>query len=192
MNCVECGNPKIKVKKDQLCSGCVSRKWRKENPDKYRAGQDRFYKENRDKLIADAIAWNKANPEQYKKNRQEWEKVAKPQTVRYHNDLNFRLRKLLRTRLLQSIRTDQKKGSAVSDLGCSIEEFKRHLESKFYTNTRTGEVMSWDNIGEWHLDHVLPLASFDLADRDQFLKACYYTNIQPLWKEENLKKSDFV
>lgn len=48
--------------------------------------------------------------------------------------------------------------------------------------------MSWDNWGEWHLDHVLELALFDLTDREQFLKAVHYTNYQPLWEAENLAK----
>jgi len=50
--------------------------------------------------------------------------------------------------------------------------------------------MSWDNYGEWHLDHVQPLSSFDLTDRVDFLEACNWLNIQPLWAEDNLKKGD--
>jgi hypothetical protein len=186
MNCIECGNSKIKVKKDQLCSGCVSRKWRRENPKKYSSYQEQYYKDNKEKIIEYSLEWQKANPDKYKKIRSEWDKRVKPQTIRYHNDLNFRLRKLLRTRLLQSVKTDAKAGSAVSDLGCSIEDFKKYLEAKFIIG------MTWDNIGQWHLDHVVPLASFDLTDRAQFLKACHYSNMQPLWKEDNLKKSDSV
>ena len=103
-------------------------------------------------------------------------------------DLDFRIRQNLRTRLTRAIRIDQKSGSAVRDLGCSIEEFKIHIQNLFQ------EGMSWENwghVGEcWHLDHIIPLSSFDLADRDQFLKACHYTNIQPLWATDNFRKSD--
>lgn len=176
MNCVECGNPKIHVKKDQLCSTCCSRKWRRENPEKYLVGRSRWYEENKEKDIAKAKAWNKAHPEKYKEIRAKWSKTSNYQMKRYYGDLNFRLRKILRSRLLQSVKTDQKAGSAVSDLGCSIEEFKKYLEAKFKPG------MTWDNIGEWHLDHIIPLASYDLTDRIHFLKACHYTNIQPLWK----------
>lgn len=73
-------------------------------------------------------------------------------------------------------------GSAVRDLGCSIPEFKTYIENKFVDG------MSWDNHGEWHLDHIKPLASFDLTDRSQLLIACHYTNYQPLWAIDNLKK----
>jgi hypothetical protein len=48
--------------------------------------------------------------------------------------------------------------------------------------------MSWDNYGKWHLDHIIPLSSFDLTNREQFLKAAHYTNYQPLWAHENFMK----
>jgi hypothetical protein len=69
-------------------------------------------------------------------------------------------------------------------LGCSIPELKTYLESKFQ------EGMSWENWGiyGWHIDHIIPLDAFNLTNREEFLKACHYTNLQPLWAEENLKK----
>jgi len=94
----------------------------------------------------------------------------------------FRLPFNLRSRLYQAVRNQQKSGSAVRDLGCSIEELKQHLESQFQ------EGMTWENYGQWHIDHIKPLASFDLSNREQFLQACHYTNLQPLWAEDNLRK----
>lgn len=98
----------------------------------------------------------------------------------------------LRNRLSSAIKNRNKAGSAVKDLGCSIEEFIKYIEEKFYHEPNTGEVMSWENRGRygWHLDHIIPLASFDLTDREQFLKACHYTNYQPLWWWQNLSKGD--
>lgn len=49
--------------------------------------------------------------------------------------------------------------------------------------------MTWENYGEWHLDHIKPLVSFDLTKRVQFLETCHYTNYQPLWAKDNLTKS---
>jgi len=81
-----------------------------------------------------------------------------------------------------------KAGSAVKDLGCTIPELIKYLESKFQLG------MTWENHSStgWHIDHIIPLCEFDLTDREQFLKAAHYTNLQPLWAEDNLKKNRFV
>jgi len=94
----------------------------------------------------------------------------------------------LRTPLRQALKSNQKTGSAIEDLGCSIDELIIHLESLWQ------EGMNWNNYGfyGWHIDHKIPLNSFDLTDREQFLKACHYTNLQPLWMEDNLSKQDKI
>ena len=99
-------------------------------------------------------------------------------------DINFRLACNLRSRMTLAIKDNWKSGSTIRDLGCSIVELKRHLEDQFDDN------MSWDNYGldGWHIDHIVPLASFNLTDEDQFKKACHYTNLQPLWAKDNLSK----
>ena len=105
---------------------------------------------------------------------------------RYANNLNHRLGMVMRNRLGSAIKNGQKAGSAVRDLGCTIPELKAHLEAQFT------EGMSWANWGHtgdvWHIDHRRALASFNLTDREQFLDACHYSNLQPLWAEENLRK----
>ena len=88
----------------------------------------------------------------------------------------------LRSRLNIAIRSDQRAGSAVRDLGCSISEFRDYIAVQFQPG------MSWDNHGEWHLDHRKPLASFNLLDREQFLQAVHFSNYQPLWAADNIAK----
>jgi hypothetical protein len=104
------------------------------------------------------------------------------------NDVFYKIRKVLRSRLYQAIKYNFKSGSAVRDLGCSIPRFKIYLESKFQ------EGMSWENWGVygWHIDHIKPLSKFNLENREDFLKVNHYTNLQPLWAEENLKKNDKI
>lgn len=97
-------------------------------------------------------------------------------------DLYQRLKDNLRARLNMAVRGNIKSGSAVRDLGCSVEYFKAYIEDQFQ------EGMNWDNHGDWHLDHIKPLSAFDLSDRSQTLEACHYTNYQPLWAADNLRK----
>lgn len=59
---------------------------------------------------------------------------------------------------------------------------KKNLESKFQS------CMSWSNYSEWHIDHIFPLSKFDLTNREELVKACHYSNLQPLWASENLSK----
>lgn len=113
---------------------------------------------------------------------------------RLKEDIKYRLCKKLRTRINMAVSSNQKSGSAVNDLGCSIQELKQRLELMFYPHPKTGEQMTWDNYGlyGWHLDHIMPLSLFDLTDREQFLRACHYSNLQPLWAKENIIKGNRI
>lgn len=98
--------------------------------------------------------------------------------------MQYRLAGILRTRLYHAVSGKAKGGSAIKDLGCSMHELIMYLESKFEDG------MTWDNYGKggWHIDHILPLSSFDLIDNAQLQSACHYTNLQPMWELENLMK----
>lgn len=99
-------------------------------------------------------------------------------------DVLVRLVDNIRSRLNKAIKANYKAGSAVSNLGCSIEFLKTYLELKFTPG------MTWSNYGKWHIDHIRPLSSFDLTDPKDIKIACHYTNLQPLWAKENIRKSD--
>ena len=111
---------------------------------------------------------------------------TKPRVPNFEVIENNKLRRALRNRLRKAIKTGARAGSAVQDLGCSILELRCYLENKFCSG------MSWTNWGAWHIDHIIPLSSFDLTDREQFLRACHYTNLQPLWAVDNLKKHNKI
>jgi hypothetical protein len=151
----------------------------------YEAHRDKmkvYYEANRDKRIAYTKAYRKANRDKVNAQRN------KNRNNRMKTDIQFKLSRVLRRRLYRALHGNYKNGSAVKDLGCTINEFKTHLESKFQSG------MTWDNwsFEGWHIDHIKPLASFDLTDRQQLLMACHYTNLQPLWAKDNLIKSDKI
>lgn len=102
------------------------------------------------------------------------------------NNVQYRLSHVLRTRLNIAIRNKYKAGSAVKDLGCSIEKFKLWIEMHWQDG------MNWNNYGKWHLDHIKPLSSFNLSNREEFIIACNFSNIQPLWAHDNLIKHNKV
>ena len=71
-------------------------------------------------------------------------------------------------------------------IGCNWEQLKKYLESKFQQG------MSWENYAYygWHIDHIIPLAS--ASNREEMEKLCHYTNLQPLWAQDNLSKGDKI
>jgi hypothetical protein len=104
---------------------------------------------------------------------------------------NYRFR--VKTNLISRLRFRKSKNNKLSttkivmqNLGCTINELITYLELKFQPE------MSWDNYGKfgWHIDHIVPLASFNLEDPEELKKACHYTNLQPLWAKDNLSKGD--
>lgn len=122
-------------------------------------------------------AYNAKSETRAAKDAYEKEKLAK--------DPEFKLKKALRARLKKAIKGNYKTGSAVRDAGASMDFVRNYIESKFY-----GE-MTWENWGPyWQLDHIKSLATFDLMDREQFLKAVHYTNLQPLTVEDHRKKTN--
>ena len=179
----------------------LKKEWQKAKP-RYQ----RYVEENRDRITARRSAYREANKEviaeksrayyrantelvkdrqkAYKQKNREALKVTRNDYLKrkYHSDPQFRLKALLRSRITKALKNGQKSGSAVKDLGCTLWEFKEHIERQFTDG------MTWENYGDWHLDHIVPLTSFDLTDRPQFLSACHYTNYQPLWADDNVKK----
>lgn len=137
----------------------------KTSTDKTRAAARRWRRKNRAKVRA----YNKA-----------------PLERNIHERLRVRLRVRLCMAMTRYRQSDGKSHSvsAVRDLGCSIEHFVHHIEGRFTDG------MTWDNYGEWHIDHIVPLAAFDLDDAEQVKLAVHYTNLQPLWAKDNLSKGD--
>ncbi len=192
---------KNKARKDGLADRC------KNCYKQYSAQKAKYHEkwrtlpENIKKIKERTAKWRKDNPEQNKENVKRWTEehaderrdyFAKYQRERRATDVDFKLRGLLRGRINSCIRfrkragkwSGKKAGSHVRDLGCSITQLISYMEDKF-----TPE-MTWDNHGAfWEIDHVVPLANFDLTDRKQFLKACHFTNLQPLGIDEHLEKT---
>jgi hypothetical protein len=131
--------------------------------------------------------FNELGKQYYQQNKEtllDWHKEHN--RVKYNTNPIFNLQVKVRRRLWSFFRNKTKTGSTRQMLGCSWEQLKSHLESQFKDG------MSWDNMGKngWHIDHIIPLSSG--KTEEEILKLCHYTNLQPLWWEDNLKKSNKI
>ncbi len=187
---------KDKSTKDGLTRRCkdCAHIWYEKNKDKVKVNNKKYREENGDKLKEYNRQYyidNKATLQEYNKqyNKQYFQKnkrkISEQNKAKRKTNMQYKAACNLRERLNKAVSGNYKVGSAINDLGCSIEYFvNNYIPSLFKLG------MSWGNHGKtgWHLDHIIPLASFDLTDREQLLKACHYTNIQPLWWQDNLDK----
>jgi hypothetical protein len=126
-------------------------------------------------------AARKQNPEKRKQDNATTRKRLREK----RKDPFFRMIASMRSRISKEISGGfQKPDSTIKALGCSFGFFKTWIESKFLPG------MSWENYGRhgWHLDHVREVCTFEISDPEQFSACCHYTNLQPLWADQNLKK----
>src|ERR1035437_4855526 len=103
---------------------------------------------------------------------------------------NARIARNLRTRFWIALNGKSKMASAVRDLGCSIPEFKEKMELMFHVNPDDSRPMTWNNYGDWEIDHKKPLSSYDLTNEQEQQSACHYSNLAPEWQKANRQKSD--
>lgn len=152
---------------------------------------NREYKEkNREKFLATLRQYYQTHKgerrEYFLQNREKINEMGrKAHKRRIETDIFYRIRRTLRSRLTNALKGKGAKSQKTLELlGCSVEQLKQHLEMQFQ------EGMDWSNYGKhgWHVDHIIPCVSFDLFDPEQQKKCFHYTNLQPLWAEDNLKK----
>lgn len=163
--------------------------------DAHRERVKKYNKENRDGQKRRQKRYDETHQEQVKARRKIWYLQHLPdilawqsnyQKNRYHTDPCYRLSKNLRSRVGRAIARDSKSDGTLALLGCSVQELKDKLESKFSNG------MSWDNCGRWSIDHIIPCAAFDLTN-PVHQRACFnWRNLQPMWLSDNQKKGDVV
>lgn len=142
-----------------------------------------YYKEWRKDKVDDLKAyhaeWRKDN-EDYATKQRDYERNRRA------TDPKYRLAARTRTAVYTCLKEANvaKYRTTFELLGYSLEQLMKHLEDQFT------EGMTWDNYGEWHVDHKIPMAKFNFTSTDDHeFKLCWcLDNLQPLWEEENLKK----
>jgi hypothetical protein len=170
------------------CKSCI-KKYAKKNKKKISKYKKQWYIDNIDKKKVYDLKYLEKNREIINKKAKRYreknkKKISKYFSNRLKNDPIYRLKKNLRTRIGLAIKTNQKKGSMIDHLGCSIEEFKFYLEDQF------SKGMNWDNYGEWHIDHIVPLN--EATTVEEIYELCHFSNLQPLWAIDNIRKNKYA
>lgn len=164
------------------------RRWRYHNEPGYREKVLNKQKEREERLKQDPayVEHKRLIKNKYNTSEKGRKRARDYVRDRCAKDLNFRLRMRLRSRLYHAVFMQKgiKEKSAVELLGCTTQELIDHLQSQFLDG------MTWDNYGEWEIDHIKPCAAFDLRKKKEQRECFHYTNLQPLWGDENRAKAD--
>jgi len=162
----------------KVCSNKSSISYNQKNKEKVDGIKQKYVDNNKEKVKKSKKGWFDKNPE-YQKN---WS------AIKTKTDVIFKLKKNMRARLGVYLKTKniKKYNKTFNIIGCIPEYLKEHIENQFM------EGMSWENHGlyGWHIDHIIPLSS--AKTEEEIYKLCHYTNLQPLWAEDNLKKSNKI
>lgn len=160
-----------------FCKDCANR-YAKAYREKH---HDELLRKNKEWYSQYGKDWNKT----YKQNNKE--EIRNNEYVRYHSDNDYRMRKVLRTRLYKTIKGDKTSKSMITYIGITIEEFRKWIE---YQLT---EEFSWDNYGsQWEIDHVYPCSSFDLTIEANKRICFNWKNMRPLSKRANSVKTNKI
>ena len=166
-------NSRTKDGKSYKCHDCeidYFREWRKNNPDNVRKNQSTTFQTRKDNGKVSAYWKQKRN-----------------------NDPHWRLRRNLASRVWETVAGNVKSATTMKLVGCSVQDLRKHLESQFT------EGMSWDNYGKnkakqnnypdwWDIDHKKACSKFDLSIPEQQAICFHFTNLQPLWHIDNIRK----
>ena len=217
--CIKCNEekeltdyPNKKISKDgktgtcKICTSKIMREYELNNKLRLILYRKEHYIKNKDSIIKRNKLYVNKNYEKTKCYRKIYALNNKEKTKEYnlknkdkHNlrqteyikkrkliDPLFKLRKCISSLILVSIKRQgyTKKTKTFKYLGCTFEEFKIHLEKQFT------EGMNWDNQGQWHLDHIYPVSL--AKDEQHLIKLNHYTNFQPLWAIDNIKKGNKI
>lgn len=182
-----------------VCKNCLKEKC-KTYRDKNKDSSSLYKKKRKEELIIQNKEYRIKNKEKIDKWRIDNKKYFenwKKNNPKYHSnyinkrseiDFIFKFKNIVRNIICKSFRRGKaninKEINSDVILGCSIDFFKEFIFSKFKKD------MTFENYGKWHLDHIIPLASAKTTE--EVVKLCHYTNFQPLWKTENLKKGSKI
>ena len=195
-SCKECD--KEKYNKNREHNILKMREYKKNNPEKvklyYKENQENYkkYRDSNKEVIKNYLS--KYYKDNLHKRKLYLEKTKEERKIKRNiyekskreSDPIYKLKQYVRNRISFYLRKTKtsKKSETFKIIGCSPLELKIYLEKKFIDD------MSWENQGKWHIDHIIPLSS--AKTEDELYKLCHFTNLQPIWATDNIKKGSKI
>ena len=162
----------------------ADKKWRNKNKEYLNQKYNEWYENNKEHRKEYLKEYRENNIEKIRKTKRDYERNRKARDPLYKLISNFR------TAIYQVLKESNvdKNEHYFDVLPYSQEELIQHLENQFTDD------LTWDNYGEWHLDHIIPISSFNIREMgdEEFIKCWSLENLQPLWGEENIRKSNSI
>jgi hypothetical protein len=188
---------KNKSKKDGYQNTCVScnKIYIIKNKELIKNNKKIYYDKNKEEILSKKKEYHINNKEEILKIKKEYSKNNREKINTYYREYSkkrkekdnlYKLTCNIRTLIGMSIKGKgyTKKSKTSEYLGCTFNKFKTYIEEKFIEN------MSWENRMDWHLDHIYPIS---LAEtEEEIIKLNHYTNFQPLWAVDNLRKGNKI
>lgn len=180
--------------KCKMCDDARKKKWNSENRERRREQSNQWARDNPEKIKASAKKWRENHREEKKTYDDEWRKnnpdkarsTRRKASRQYRSKGQGRLAMAMSSAVNSALKGSKKGRKTFELVGYSLAKLKRHLEKKFLPG------MTWDNYGEWHVDHKVPKSVFNYTSPDHIdFKRCWaLSNLQPLWAKDNLIKSN--
>lgn len=173
------------------------KEYRESNKQKISDQRKKHYNENKSSYAKKSKIYREENKDSIKsyliKNHEDRKIKRRGYLKKRLSNPKHRLIANLRNRFKEAIRNKAKRGSAVKDLGCTGEELQIYIEAKFYNHPITNITMTWENWGlgpnKWQIDHIIEFQNIDVENLDQLQTVLHFSNLQPLWHEDHVKKT---
>lgn len=160
------------------------KKWREKNKEKLNDYVKTWYEQNKEHRKQYLKEYREKNIDNIRKSKRDY------QQIRRDTDPLYRLTSYFKTAIYTVLKENRvdKNGHYFESLQYTPEELMVHLENLFTDR------MTWENYGEWHVDHKLPISSFNIQEMgdEEFMKCWSLNNLQPMWGDENIRKSNKI
>ena len=180
------GKPKPKTAEDRANEAYEKKVWRALHRQEAKDIGKRHYQKHRERILEETAQQRR---DYYHNNKEKCIEYQKEYVkTKRKEDPIFRLLLVCRSRITSALKSHHKSARTEQLVGCTMKELKEYFFSLFAPDMTMAHFMR----GEIHVDHIRPCSSFDLSDPEQQKQCFHYTNLQPLWAKDNLRKSDKI